>query len=257
MALIEARDLTVLHGAQPVVREVSLALGAGEVLGLVGPNGSGKSSLVKALLGLVPRRRGAVRFGGRDLARLTPTARARFAGYLPQQPVIHWPLRVADLVALGRYPHRGAGARGDAADRAAVDAAMAAVHVTALADRPATALSGGERMRVQIARLLAGGHAALFADEPTASLDPYYQLDIMATLRGIAAGGIGVLVVLHELELASRFCDRVIVLAAGAIAAAGPPEFALDDEVLARVFRVRAVRGHDGDRSYLQPRATL
>ncbi|MBI4694744.1 MAG: ABC transporter ATP-binding protein [Gammaproteobacteria bacterium] len=257
MALIEAGGLTVLRDAKPVVRDVSLTLDAGEVLGLVGPNGSGKSTLVKALLGLLPHAQGSVKLVDRELGRHAPEERARLVGYLPQHPIIHWPLRVAELVALGRYPRHRAGERDAAADREAVERAMAAVHVGALATRPATELSGGERMRVHIARLLAGGHAALCADEPTASLDPYYQLDIMETLRQVAAGGIGVLVVLHELELAARYCDRLIVLADGAVAAEGPPDLALSDEVLARVFRVSAVRGRHGDQTFLLPlRAT-
>ncbi|MGH8597767.1 MAG: ABC transporter ATP-binding protein, partial [Gammaproteobacteria bacterium] len=179
----------------------------------------------------------------RAVAELKPRERAKLIGYLPQHPALAWSLSVADVVALGRYPHQAGwqlrnGARGCAP-------VIAALHDTALhtfAERPVSTLSGGEQMRVHLARLLAGQHPIILADEPIASLDPRYQLEILNHLARVAHSGTAVAIVLHDLPLAARFCTRLLVLDRGAVIADDHPESALSDEVLAQVFGVRSVR---------------
>ncbi len=235
-APLAARDLIVVRGAQRVLGPVSLALPAGRVLGVVGPNGAGKSTLLRALAGLVPHT-GKVDLLGRPFAATPARARARAIGYLPQDPEIAWPLSTRELVALGRLPH---GERAD--DEAKIAQALAALGLTPLAARDALSLSGGERMRAHLARLAAGMHRVLLIDEPTASLDPGYQLEVLSYLQRLARDGAAVLIVLHDLPLAARYCDELLVLAEGRAVAHGPPARVLDDALLAAVFGVHGIR---------------
>lgn len=221
-----------------VVEGVSLAVPPGRMTALVGPNGAGKSTLLRAALGLVGLAAGTVRLDGQPLARLGATARARAVAYLPQGHQTVWPLAVERVVMLGRLPHRGALAAPGPADTAAVARAMAETDVTHLARRPVSALSGGERARVLLARALAVEARVLLADEPVAALDPRHQLQVMALLRRAAAGGAGVVVVLHDLGLAARFCDHVAVMDGGRLVAEGPPEDALTPDLLGRVYGI-------------------
>ncbi|MCR9219108.1 MAG: ABC transporter ATP-binding protein [Alphaproteobacteria bacterium] len=238
-APLEARAIRVERGGRPVLDRVDFALRTGECVGLIGPNGAGKTTLLRALLGLQPVSAGRVLLEDRPIEAWEPSARARRLAYLPQQGGQAWPVRVERFVSLGRLPHlepwRGPGPT----DREAVSRAMAAADVTALADRPVTALSGGEQARVHLARALAVEAPLLLADEPTAGLDPYHQLQLMARLRALARrDGRAVVVVLHDLTAASRFCDRLCLLNAGAVAADGPPRTVLTPERLAAVYGV-------------------
>jgi iron complex transport system ATP-binding protein len=212
---------------------VSLSLRAGEITAVCGPNGAGKSSLLQCLAGLLPPGQGKVKLDGGDLAALHPRARARAIGYLPQDAEIAWDLAARSLVALGRLPHRDRGA-------AQVDAAMTALDLHPLADRPVSRLSGGERARVLLARVLAGDPRWILADEPLAALDLAHQLALLAHLRRAAGQGIGVVLVLHDLALAMNHADRVVVLERGTKAADGPPEEALSAAVVERVWDVPA-----------------
>jgi iron complex transport system ATP-binding protein len=251
---LEARGLTVLGSAgEAIVSDASLAVRPGELLGLIGPNGAGKSTLLKATLGLKPLAAGTVTLGGRPLADVPPVERARRIAWLGQEGRIEWRLSARDVVALGRRPHRRPFTPPSAADREAVARALATVEMTALADAPATELSAGERARVLLARALAVEAPILLADEPTAALDPYHQLLVLETLRGRAERGGSVLVVLHDLSLAARFLDRVVVMSGGRILADGPPPLVLTDEVLEAVYRIAAVRGQDEGRAWLLP----
>jgi len=245
--VLEARGLTLKRGRREILAGLDLSLRAGEVTALVGPNGAGKSTLLAGLCGLLAPAAGAVRLDGQDLSALTPMARARRIGFLPQTPEIAWPLEVRILVGLGRTPHIGA--RGlSAADARIIDAALEEAGAADLAERDASTLSGGERARVMIARVLAGEPDWLLADEPLAGLDPGCQIDAAETLVRRARAGCGVVLTLHDLTLAARIADRVLVLAEGRLLADGPPEVALVPDVLARAFAVRTAlrRGPEG-----------
>jgi iron complex transport system ATP-binding protein len=243
MALIEAEAVHVTLGRTEVLRGVDLTASAGEVLGLAGPNGGGKSTLLGALAGLLACSAGAVRLDGAPVHRLDAGERGRRIGYLEQNPTVHWPMAVERVVMLGRAPHRAAFHAEDAGDRVAVDRALARCDAVALCGRAVTRLSGGERARVLLARVLAGEPQVLLADEPAAGLDPYHQLHVMETLRQLARDGMAVIVVLHDLSLAARFCDRLCLLAGGRVAALGRPEAVLASGDAERVFRVRLLRG--------------
>jgi len=212
---------------------VSLALEPGTITAICGPNGAGKSSLLQCLAGLLLPEGGSVALGGTPLATLHPRERAKAIGYLPQEPLIAWDVAVRNLVALGRLPHRDRG-------EAQVAAAMAAMDVAHLAHRPASRLSGGERARVLLARVLAGEPHWILADEPLAALDLAHQLELLAHLRRAADAGAGVVLVLHDLALAMNHADRALVLSEGALAADGPCEDALDTTVIERVWKVSA-----------------
>ena len=243
---LQAEGLSVRLGGRLVVEQLSLALPRAHVAALVGPNGAGKTTLLRALAGLLPAQ-GAVHVEGRAVASLDLRERARRFAYLPQGQNVHWPLPVRDVVALGRYPHGATDpSRLKPDDSAIVDRAMAATDVTAFADRPVTELSGGERSRVLLARALAVAAPVILADEPTTSLDPRHQIEVMHLLRGAAESAL-VIVVTHDLSLAARFADSVIVLHKGRLVASGPPGATLSDDMLARVFEVRAIRHeHEG-----------
>jgi len=248
-ARIAAEGVTALAGRHPAVRGVDLRLNAGEVLGLIGANGAGKTTLLRALLRLAPVTAGRICLDGRDITRAPPHTVAREMAYLPQERAVHWPLRVDRLVALGRMPYARPGlmAGGESpADRAAVDSALARTDTWHLRHRAADALSGGERARVLLARALAVEAPVLLADEPVAGLDPYHQLAVMELLRDAAAKGAAVALVGHDLSLAARFCDRLVLLHGGEVAATGPPSSVLSDANLARVYGVRVSRGADG-----------
>lgn len=237
--LLFLEGLSAQRDLHPVLQAVDLTLETGEVLGVVGPNGAGKSSLLRVIAGLLPPTHGAVWWRDRPIARLGATARARAIGYLPQGPQISWPLTVREVVALGRRPHAAAADR--QADARAVEDALREFQLQAFAEREARALSGGEQMRVHLARLHAGQHELLLVDEPTAALDPRAQLRILAALQTLARAGRGVLLVLHDLPLAARYCDRVLVLDGGRPVVCDAPSRALDDKRLAAVFGVRGV----------------
>ncbi|MCD0417344.1 ABC transporter ATP-binding protein [Rubrivivax sp. JA1024] len=252
-AFLTARDLAVTLSGRDVLRGVSLDLTRGHLVALVGPNGAGKTTLLRALAGLIESQ-GEITIGGDSLASLALRERAKRFGYLPQGHLVHWPLPVRDVVALGRFPH---GATDPAwlspLDAEAVDRAMAVTDVTQFADRLVTELSGGERSRVALARVLALEALVVLADEPTASLDPRYQLDVMQTLRTTADAGTLVIVVTHDLGSVARFADTVLVMASGALAAHGTPNDALSDEIMQQVFRVSAYRAQYQDSGVILP----
>ena len=238
-ASLRVEGLCVRLGARDVLDGVSLALQAGQVTVILGPNGAGKSTLIGALAGLVPPRAGTVWLGSERLETLDRRLRARRIALLPQHTDIAWPISVRSLVELGRIPHQGAFGLG-APDRLAVDRALVRAGVEAFAHRPVAELSGGERARVLIARGLAGEADWLLADEPLTGLDPGHALDALALFRGEAARGAGVLLSLHDLDLAARIADRVIVLAEGRVQADGAPADALTSALLQRVYGVTA-----------------
>lgn len=239
MTALAVAGLEVRFGGQRVLGPLDLTLAPGELVGVVGPNGAGKSSLLKGLAGLVDSRWRSARLLDRTLDAFDARARARAVGYLPQAPGLAWSLTVRELAALGRLPH---GDGGGADDRAAVAHALELMDLAGHAERRVDTLSGGEQMRAHLARLVAGSHRVLLVDEPTTSLDPRFQLEVLALLRALARDGRSALLVLHDLPLAARYCDRLLVLERGGIVRDEVPAAALDDALLARVFGIRGLR---------------
>lgn len=231
--MLAAENLTLTRGGRVVVDDLTAALAPGKITAIVGPNGAGKSSLLLALTGLLEPSGGAVTLDGNPLSALTPRGRAQAIGYLPQSPDIAWDVSVESLVALGRLPWRDGGA-------AEVEAALTALDLEDLRHRPVSRLSGGERARVLLARVLAGTPRWILADEPLAALDLAHQLALIAHLRACAEAGQGVVIVLHDLALAMNHADHVLVLHEGRLLAEGPPAHALAPERIAQGWGVSA-----------------
>jgi iron complex transport system ATP-binding protein len=251
--MLAAQQLEVALSGRPILNGVSLSLPSRQLVALVGPNGAGKTTLLRALAGLVPST-GSIEIGGDRLSSLPLRERARRFGYLPQGHHVHWPLPAKDVVALGRYPHGATDpARLSPRDEQAVLRAMQATNVVAFAERPVTELSGGERSRVALARVLAVEAPVVLADEPIASLDPRYQIDVMINLRSAADRGVLVVVVTHDLGLAARFSDTVLVLSDGRLVAQGKPEQALSEQIMADVFRISAYRADYRNETVILP----
>ncbi|WP_353229584.1 ABC transporter ATP-binding protein [Novosphingobium sp.] len=211
---------------------VSVNLPRGALTAIVGPNGAGKSTLLSALAGLIA---GDVVLDDRPLADMRPRERALAIGYLPQGGDVAWNVSVATLVRLGRLPHRAS----RASDDQAVAAALASADLTPFAARAVGTLSGGERARALLARVLAGDPAWILADEPLASLDLAQAQALLRHFRATAMAGKGVVLVLHDLAQAMNHADHVVVLDRGRLAASGPPALALDPAVIAQVWGIR------------------
>jgi iron complex transport system ATP-binding protein len=256
-ALLTAQALNVTLGGRAVLDDVSLSLTRGHLVALVGPNGAGKTTLLRALAGLLPSQ-GEVYVGGDKLSSLRLRERARRFAYLPQGHVVHWPLPARDIVALGRFPHGAIDpARLSPKDAEAVLRAMQTTEVVEFGDRRVTELSGGERSRVALARVLAVEAPVILADEPTASLDPRYQIDVMKNLRHAADDGVLVIVVTHDLGLAARFADTILVLSEGRLVAQGSPAEALSEKIMADVFRISAYRAEHQREAVIVPWAGI
>ncbi len=236
-----AQDIGVRLGDAQILKGVQAAFARGQVSAIVGPNGAGKSTLLDCLTGLRLPDRGEVLLDGTRLADILPGQRARRLGYLPQVQDVHWDIDARALVAMGRFPHRGAFSGESEADRAAIDDAMMAMDVTGFAGRSVNSLSGGERARVLVARVLATQPDWLLVDEPLANLDIAHQLDMLAAMRRAADNnGMGVVMVLHDLSHAMNFADHAVMLDRGQVAASGGPANALSAQNIESVYHVRA-----------------
>ena len=241
-AFLTMWDADASLGGRTVLDGTDVLVEAGELVAVVGPNGAGKSSLIRAFAGLLPLSGGVVRLQGDDVTTLSLRARAARVAYLPQEGRIAWNLPAIEVAALGAPFLSGADAM------SAARTALEEVEAGHLADRGVAEMSGGERARVLLARALTTGAQALLADEPTAGLDPEAQLMVMERLRARAAAGQAVLVSLHDLALAARFADRIVVLDAGRVVADAAPLAALTPEVMAGTFGLAArwIDGPDG-----------
>ncbi|MFJ9370434.1 heme ABC transporter ATP-binding protein [Nocardia sp. NPDC101769] len=232
---LRARNVSAKRGDRTVLEGVDFPVIAGQIVALVGPNGAGKSTLLAALAGELELSGGSVELDGHALTHWTHLDMARRRAVLPQSHTVGFPFRAREVVAMGRSPW----ARTDRQDHddEAIAAAMAATDVERFAARPFPALSGGERARVALARVLAQDTATLLLDEPTAALDLGHQEQVLHLARERAAAGAAVVVVLHDLGVAAAYADRVAVLEAGRIAADGPPRQILTPELLTRVYQ--------------------
>ena len=241
--LLEATDISLAIDKAPVLGDVTLSVRRGEVLALIGPNGAGKSTLLRVLAGLLKADAGTVDMLGRAITAWSPQDLARVRSYLPQDAQVNWPLSVREVVQLGRLPY---GNKPGEQDSLAVRRAMERTDTVPLAGRRVDQLSGGERARVLLARLLAVQADILMLDEPVSGLDVYFQLEVMELLREEADQGRTVIVVLHDLPLAARYCDRVALLQAGTLHTLGTPRDVFTEAVMAEVYGVRASVDFEG-----------
>jgi iron complex transport system ATP-binding protein len=250
---LSADAVSLALGGRPVLREISLAIQPARVSAILGANGAGKSSLLRVLAGLVPPESGQVSLCGMDMSTVSPKNRAQRIGYLAQEATPAWNITAHELVRLGRLPHLPAFGALSQADISAVEAALLATDMTALADREIDAMSGGERARAKFARVLAGEPDWILADEPLANLDPPHQRDMLALLKASAKDGKGIVVVLHQINAALRVADDIILMRKGTILASGPVEEVLTPENLHACFGMRFKVISDGSISAIVP----
>ncbi|GGT74224.1 ABC transporter ATP-binding protein [Streptomyces coeruleorubidus] len=252
---LAARGVTVGYGARTVIDDLDVAIPPGVITTIIGPNGCGKSTLLRTLSRLLKPSKGTVVLDGDDIARLRTRDVARKLGLLPQAPVAPEGLTVADLVARGRHPHQSWLRQWSSDDADVVERALAMTGVSDLADRPVDALSGGQRQRVWISMTLAQGTDLLLLDEPTTYLDLAHAMDVLDLVDDLHESGCTVVMVLHDLNLAARYSDNLIVMRGGSILAQGHPRDVLTAELLHEAFGLRAKVIDDpvGDRPLIVP----
>lgn len=250
---LRIQSLEVQLGKRLALSGIKAEFLPGRLHAILGPNGAGKSTLLRALVGIEPTVRSEIYLGDQPLSALSRRQRARSIAYLPQSQVVHWGMTARRIVALGRLPYTHGHTRLSAGDEDAITRAMTDTDTLGFANRPIDQLSGGERARVLLARALAVDAPILLADEPLAALDPGHQIDVMRLLLNQARRGKTVITVLHDLTLASRYCDTVLVLENGRVANAGTPEVVLTPELLARVYGITALRQTEDGQTILYP----
>jgi len=239
MSALKITGLSVQLNGNKVLQNVDFEARAGEVTGLIGPNGAGKSTLLRVVINLVPHQ-GEVEIEGQ--IRLTRQELAKKIAYLPQLMEVHWPVSAEAIVALGRYPHGGYFESRGKEDERAIRNALKAVDGMRFKDRNVLSLSAGERARILLARALSVEAPILLVDEPVASLDPEHQLKVMETLKALAGEGVAVVIVLHDLTLASRYCDALTLLHWGRVVSTGKPQKVLSTKNLKEVYKITAQR---------------
>lgn len=250
--MLSVTNINLQFAGTAVLKNVSTTFEKGKVTGLIGPNGAGKSTLLRILADLQAVDDGAISFNQQLINTLSPTDYAKKVTYLPQTGVCHWPLAVERLVSLGRYPHQ-ISHRFNEQDNQAVSKAIEETDIGHLLGRTVTTLSGGERARVMLARALATESDVLLADEPIVALDPKHQIEVMALLQALAKKGKTVIVVLHELHLAMRYCEQLILLDKGTLVSKGTPVDVLTETNLKNVYGVDAVFGSHQGQQWIIP----
>jgi iron complex transport system ATP-binding protein len=237
-AALQVDRLHFQRGTRTILDDVRLELEPRQVTAVLGPNGAGKSTLLGCIAGLLKPTSGSIRIGADEVRSIPGPQRARLLAFLPQSPEIAWPIDVENLVALGRIPHQRTAS--SQAHQAAIERALAMTDTARWAKRTVTELSGGERARVLLAKVFASETDWILADEPFAGLDPSHQFDAAELLRNFAGAGGGVILTIHDLSLAARIADRIVLLHRGQVVADGPPEIALSAGNLRAVYGVEA-----------------
>ncbi len=257
MALLTCRDLHLKRSDKTILTGVNFTLEAGKLVGLMGANGAGKSTLLKVLAGLLPTASGEIEFEGQSLAKIALRRLACQLAYLPQGHEVHWNMTVENLVILGRLPHLKSWQRPSEKDWRIVYQALHDCDVYAFRHRPVDTLFGGEKARVLLARALAVEPKVLLADEPLAGLDPCHQLEIISFLRKLTQKGMGVVIVIHDLSLAARFCHHIVFLGEQQLLKQGRPDEVMNGDNIARCFKVRALTGVMDDVPFVLPVESL
>lgn len=252
---IELHNISLAIQAKKLLNNIDFTLRSGEIVGLIGPNGAGKTSLLNIMAKLQQPSAGSYQFFGESASALSPKYLAKKLGYLEQGAPVHWPLLAEKVIELGRIPHLGFSQKLTEQDSAAITRAIALTDCQDFLQQPVNTLSGGERLRVLLARLLASEPEVILADEPTAALDPYQQLHIMEILQQHAHQGGAVVVVLHDINLASRFCDRLVVLDQGKQVANGHINDILQQQVLEKTYNIDLAVFCENDKYSITPHA--
>lgn len=238
--MIELRQISAGYGKKVALSDLSLSFSKGELTVIVGPNGSGKSTLLKALTGILPLSGGEIWLDGKACDKLSPVERARRIAYLPQEKQMPH-VTVEQLVLYGRYPHLSFPRRYQEKDREIARAAMQAMHLTSLANRPLSTLSGGLRQKAYLAMALAQSTDYVLLDEPTTYLDISHQLELMELLRNMTRDGKGVVAVMHDLPMAFSVANRVVVLEKGQVCAWDVPENLCETATIREIFGVELI----------------
>jgi ABC-type cobalamin/Fe3+-siderophores transport system ATPase subunit len=239
---LSCKNLYWTRDNKPILNDINFALQPGEVLGIIGPNGAGKSSLLKILAGVQQPDSGSLKLNGSEYNSFSTRQFAEQLSYLEQNSSVHWPLLVSKVISLGRLPYQGFSQEPSLADKEAISQALAATGIVSLLSRVVTTLSEGEKMLVALTRILATKTPIILADEPVAALDPYHQLLIMELLQNLTRTNenFSVVVVLHDLSLAARFCDRLMLMNQGSIASSGTIETVLNSDNLRTYYKINS-----------------
>ena len=252
MMTISLINVSVVIDDRSIIKDLTLDVEPGALVGIIGPNGAGKTTLAKTIVGLSLPTSGSVDLLERPLPSYSNNERAKIISYLPQDAPAHWPISVREVVALGRFAYQGAKETKENLDRA-VEGALRATDALDLKDRSISNLSGGEYARVMLARALVANAPVLLVDEPIASLDPYHQIHVMEILRQYADQQKTVLAILHDLTLAGRFCDRLVLMKDGEIISDGSADEVLRQDVLEDAYDIRTVGGEHQGEKYVVP----
>jgi iron complex transport system ATP-binding protein len=239
--LMQGKGLCYSVNNIQLLEDVSIEVSPGELVGLIGPNGAGKSTLLRLLTQVMTPDSGEILYGNKPLQQMADAERARSIGYLVQGARAHWPFSVDRVVALGRLPHQGWWQKESTSDREKIETALRETETLAYRNRLVNTLSGGEQTLVMLARIFATEPRLIFADEPVAALDPYHQLHVMELLRKHATDDCACVVVLHDLSLAARFCDKLYMLNHGKLFCSGTPVEVLTEKNISEVYGVESL----------------